>query len=72
MCECGWSWPFCEVDGHHSGHKNVAIIEGVAVVERWPQNRGLLSTFLNGDGHYREGGHLSGVAVTSTRRLLFQ
>ena len=32
MCdhyECGWSWPFCEVNGHHSGHKNVAVRTGV-------------------------------------------
>ena len=42
----------------------------MAVIERWPLNRGFLSTTLNGDavgtkasGRYREGGRLSGVAV---------
>ena len=42
----------------------------MAVIERWPPNKGFLSTILNGDavgikasGRYREGGRLSGVAV---------
>ena len=42
----------------------------MAVIERWPLNRGFLSTILKGDavgtnasGHYRESGRLSGVAV---------
>ena len=50
--------------GRHLGYKNVAVIEG------WPQNRGFLSTILNGNavgtkvsGRYGEGGRLSGVAV---------
>ena len=64
---------FCK-DGRHSGHKNVAVIEG------WPPNRGFLCTILNGDavgtktsGRYREGGRLSGVAVkrgSTVARLL--
>ena len=39
----------------------------MVVIERWPPNRGFLSTILNGDavgtkpsGRYREGGRLSG------------
>ena len=42
----------------------------MAVIERWPQNSGFLSTILNGDavgtkvsGRYREGGPISVVAV---------
>ena len=41
----------------------------MAVIERWPPNRGFLSTILNGDAvgtkarGRREGGRLSGVAV---------
>lgn len=38
---------FC-IDGLNLGPKNVAAI-GAAVVERWPQNEGLLSTIVNGN-----------------------
>ena len=51
-------------------------------VERWPQNRGFLSTILNGDAggtkvsvHHRQGGRASGVVVkrgsTVVKKLWF-
>ena len=57
--------------------KKCGSYTGVAIVGRWPQNRGLLSTILNGNaarnkvsGRYREGDPLSGVAVKSDSTVL--
>ena len=43
------------IDGCHSGHKNMALTEGVAVVERWQKNSGFLSTTLNSDAVRTQG-----------------